>query len=177
MVEASSRGKSALQNTPQEPPQQESSRQALVTLLLVAAQFVISAAIVVSARHLPGLPLLGAAGLLFSAGLFLALWSWGRIGLRRLRVMPEPHHQAVLATDGPYRFVRHPMYGGLLLIMAALVLLDFSWWRMALWVALYVVLDRKTLIEERHLTTRFPEYQTFQQRTPRLLPWPRFRRN
>ena len=48
-----------------------------------------------------------------------AIIGWAAITVRRFRVVPEIHHRATLCMTGPYRWVRHPMYTGVLLLSAA----------------------------------------------------------
>jgi len=98
---------------------------------------------------------------------------WARRSLRR----SYSHHLAVrpgqvLVETGPYRHVRHPAYGGLLL-MALGVAVGYS---SAIGLAAIPVLLIPGLVfrirrEERLLTARFGEvYVAYARRTPRLLP-------
>jgi len=48
-----------------------------------------------------------------------------RLG-RSASVHPAPPAGAVLRTDGPYRFVRHPIYSGVLLLAVGIVATDGS---------------------------------------------------
>jgi len=116
------------------------------------------------------------AGLVCMAfGSLLGLWAWGSLGLTRLRIMPEPGATAELITTGPYRWVRHPMYLGVLLLMFGFVLLNPNWlsnkWlSILLWMALVGVLNRKAAREERFLEHAFPNYAKYRQHTGRFIP-------
>ncbi len=108
-------------------------------------------------------------------GSLLGLWAWRSLGLTRLRIMPEPGATAQLITTGPYHWVRHPMYVGVLLLMLGVVLLSTNWLSMnwpsgLLWLALLLVLDRKAAREERLLEQAFPDYARYRQRTGRFIP-------
>jgi len=108
-------------------------------------------------------------------GSLLGLWAWLSLGLTRLRIMPEPGATAELITKGPYGWVRHPMYVGVLLVMFGCVLLDpnwltVNWLSVLLWLALLLVLDRKASREERFLEQAFPNYASYRQRTGRFIP-------
>jgi protein-S-isoprenylcysteine O-methyltransferase Ste14 len=78
-------------------------------------------------------------------------------------------HQAVHA--GPYRYVRHPGYVGVILCFIGLPLAVGSWVAMILGIfgaALYVL---RTRLEDRTLQAELPGYADYAQRTRfRLLP-------
>ncbi|TWU51586.1 methyltransferase family protein [Rubripirellula reticaptiva] len=135
--------------------------------LLIAGQFVLAAALVLSVKWLPipwGTLLISMPGLIF------ALWAWGAMGLRRIRIHPSTTDQTRLITAGPYGIVRHPMYTGLLWFTAALLASDFAWWRLSVWVALLGVLLLKTREEEAAMSERFVDYTDYRSRVGRLLP-------
>ncbi|SMP59555.1 Protein-S-isoprenylcysteine O-methyltransferase Ste14 [Neorhodopirellula lusitana] len=137
---------------------------------LVTAQFVLAALLVLSSRWtpIPWLELLIAA-----PGIVLAVSAWLTMGLRRVRVHPGATAETKLTTCGPYSIVRHPMYVGLLWFTAALLPSGFAWWRLVSWFALVLVLQVKTIHEERSMARRFAEYAVYQQQVGRLVP--RFR--
>ena len=135
----------------------------------VAAQMLLLGALALSARH-PRRGLASALGLLaMGAGGAVMALAASRLG-RRLRADPMPAPDAELRTDGAYAFARHPIYTGLLTFAAGLALLRGGWRTSGLWVALLVVLTRKTRLEEQLLIERFPEYAAYAERTPRFLP-------
>jgi protein-S-isoprenylcysteine O-methyltransferase Ste14 len=111
---------------------------------------------------------LGAA--LCVAGVALAIWARRRIGRNwgapmSLRVDHE------LVTDGPYRFVRHPIYTGLLLAMLGSALAGQLWWA-AILIVSTVYFGASALIEERMMGRLFPlEYPQYRKRTKMLIPF------
>ena len=86
-----------------------------------------------------------------------------------VRVQADRGHQ--VATTGPYRIVRHPMYVALILLWLATPLFLGSWWAMvpaALCIACLVV---RTALEDRTLQAELPGYTEYAQQTRyRLLP-------
>jgi len=76
---------------------------------------------------------------------------------------PRPKDDASLREVGAYRFVRHPIYGGI-------VLLAFGWSCLTSPLALVpaavlaVFLDRKARREETWLVERYPDYPTYRDR-------------
>ncbi len=73
---------------------------------------------------------------------------------------PAHHRNGVLMTSGPYRYVRHPRYVGLLATRLALPLLFGSVIACALALAWLALIRRRAHIEERYLKSRFGELYT-----------------
>ncbi len=85
------------------------------------------------------------------------------------RIQSERGHQAVVT--GPYRYVRHPMYIGNIIMGLSTPLMLGSWWALlpgSLISALFVV---RTALEDRMLQAELPGYKEYAQRVRyRLLP-------
>lgn len=78
--------------------------------------------------------------------------------------------QRVIST-GPYAFVRHPMYAGGLLYLAATPLALGSWWGFAPFAVILAVIVWRLIDEERLLLERLPGYAAYCAKTKwRLLP-------
>lgn len=106
---------------------------------------------------------------LAAAGLGLALL--GAIGLgRSLTASPIPRDNAQLVTSGVFAAVRSPIYTGLMMGGAALVLVGASVAHVLVWVALVVLLAVKTRWEERMLLVAHPAYRAYALRVGRFLP-------
>ena len=103
-------------------------------------------------------------------GIFLGIWAIGTMKLRNLSALPEIKSNSPLQTGGPYRWIRHPMYTALLLVMLVLAVEDFSYWRGVMWVGLFVDLFFKLQFEEELLVQSFPDYTEYQKRTKKLIP-------
>ncbi len=96
---------------------------------------------------------------LVALGLALALWAHGALG-RAFTAFTRPPADAERTESGPYRLVRHPMYGGGILLFAGLSLV-FGATALVLTVALALLWRAKSAAEERVLVVRFPEYDRF----------------
>jgi len=78
--------------------------------------------------------------------------------------------QRVVST-GPYAVVRHPMYAGVLPLLAGMSLALGSWWGLVPGALLVAALVWRLLHEERFLTRNLPGYAAYCQRVRyRLLP-------
>lgn len=89
----------------------------------------------------------------------------------KLRILPEPSADAVLITNGPYRFIRHPMYTAILLGCIGLLIDHFTFLRLIMMISLAIVLITKLLWEEKMLTETFEGYKNYMAHTYRLLPF------
>jgi protein-S-isoprenylcysteine O-methyltransferase Ste14 len=116
-------------------------------------------------------PAIQAVGLiLFASGLALAVWA--RIYLGRNWGMPMTERaEPELVTSGPYRFVRHPIYSGLLLALLGTALATNLYWLIAVViVGAYFVYS--ATVEERTMTTSFPAaYPSYKAHTKMLIPF------
>jgi protein-S-isoprenylcysteine O-methyltransferase Ste14 len=107
---------------------------------------------------------------LLACGLGLAVWA--RIYLGRNWGMPMTQKEKPeLVTTGPYRFVRHPIYSGLLLALVGTALATNFYWFIAFVLSgAYFIYSAK--VEEGILTTSFPSaYPGYQARTKMLIPF------
>jgi protein-S-isoprenylcysteine O-methyltransferase Ste14 len=112
----------------------------------------------------------GIGALLFACGIALAVWA--RLNLGRNWGMPMTQRaEPELVTSGPYRFVRHPIYSGLLtaLLGTALVTNLLGLIVVAAMVAYFYY---SGTVEERNLAATFPEaYPEYRSRTKMLIPF------
>jgi protein-S-isoprenylcysteine O-methyltransferase Ste14 len=143
----------------------------VLSYALVAAQFalllVIAAPWSAADLHWPGVTGLAAIG----AGAALGAWALAANPPGNINIRPDPKDGGRLATRGPYRWVRHPMYGAVLLLAAGGCLAYAGTWRWVVWLALAGVLHAKATIEERALTARHPSYADYSRRTKRIIPF------
>jgi protein-S-isoprenylcysteine O-methyltransferase Ste14 len=114
---------------------------------------------------------LGALGLVIVlAGLAIAVWARRYLG-RNWGMPMSIKQDPELVTSGPYAWVRHPIYSGLLLAFAGTVLLT-SAISILLVIAFGVSFTYSAVVEERNMTNVFPEdYPAYQERTKMLIPF------
>lgn len=92
-------------------------------------------------------------------------------GAGAFTVFPRPIAGGQLVDSGPYRFVRHPVYTGLILMSFGSVLVRPSLLALVAATLLLMILDLKRRREEEWLLDRYPLYATYRVRTKALIPW------
>ena len=86
-----------------------------------------------------------------------------------IKIQKERGHTVV--TDGPYAYVRHPMYAGALLFVIGAPLLLGSWWGLAAAPFLLIVIGTRAVLEERTLEAELDGYADYAKRVRyRLVP-------
>ena len=135
----------------------------VLALVLWAVAFVVSA-------RLPPRAWMWAGLLPTVVGATMAVAALPQLG-RGFTPFPTPIPSGQLTTGGPYAAVRHPMYGGIFLVVIGLSVLGGSWWGAAAAVVLGVLLYLKSGHEERFLRIAYPDYEEYSRTVPkRLLP-------
>ncbi len=76
-----------------------------------------------------------------------------------IRIQEERGHQPV--TDGPYRYVRHPGYLGMIFVVPASALALGSWWALVPAVAYSVLIFRRVILEDRFLKEKLEGYADY----------------
>jgi protein-S-isoprenylcysteine O-methyltransferase Ste14 len=139
----------------------------LIWLPVAAFMFVVRRAILlsVSAALWQVTPLLGiVADAMTVIGLLITLWARRMLGTNwSASVVFKERHE--LIEGGPYRFVRHPIYSGVLLMLFGTMLM---WGRLVgliAFIVIIVALSVKASLEERLLMRHFPDaYAQYRQR-------------
>ncbi len=115
---------------------------------------------------------MGMVGLVLCAlGIALAIWARAHLGRNWGMPMSRKEHPE-LVTSGPYAFVRHPIYTGILLaILGSTIGVSMFWALPFVLSAGYFIYSARR--EEEVLLRQFPEqYSAYMKRSNMLLPWP-----
>jgi protein-S-isoprenylcysteine O-methyltransferase Ste14 len=109
-------------------------------------------------------------GVLFLAGTLLSVTGAVNLG-KNLTPLPDPKENATLIVSGAYRFVRHPIYSGIIFMGVGWGLWLHSLLTIGYGLALLAFFDIKSRREERLLEGRFPEYASYRKRVKKLFPF------
>lgn len=117
---------------------------------------------------LPYLQVLGAA--ICILGLLLSLLAALNLG-KNLTPLPCPKDDSQLIQLGLYRFVRHPIYSGVLLVGIGWLLIYPCALILLYVIALAIFFEFKIKLEERWLLEKFPAYAEYCKKVKKLIPW------
>ena len=114
-----------------------------------------------------GNPLIIAGQLL---GLALVIYARITFGRQRFNISATPA-EGPLLRRGPYRFIRHPMYAGVSLLLLVTIFGHLSPFTAAIGILVIVVIPWRINLEESQLTATYPEYAGYASVTKRLIPF------
>ena len=118
----------------------------------------------------PGLWHAVVGGVLTAAGFGLGIMSFRSLG-RNFRVYAAPRRSGALVTTGVYKWIRHPMYGGIIVGLAGYLLIFGAVFLVPAWIALTALYLVKAIREERILADKFPQYDGYRSQTWRFVPY------
>jgi len=105
-------------------------------------------------------------------GFAIALWGISTIRKGRFNIQPEVKQSAQLITKGPFKYIRNPMYAGIILFFSVNVGVYFTVYRIAVLLLLTSVLLLKIKSEEKFLEQKFGTiYTSYKGQTKRILPF------
>jgi protein-S-isoprenylcysteine O-methyltransferase Ste14 len=112
---------------------------------------------------------LGWALLILSTGFIMWVMRENSFAAPVVKLQTERGHRVV--STGPYAWVRHPMYSGIVLFRVGAPLLLGSWWGVAMAPLFIVLFAVRAEIEERALLAGLPGYADYTARVRyRLVP-------
>jgi len=112
-----------------------------------------------------------AAGLVIEfSGLLLAIWARRHLGRNWSgEITIKVEHE--LIRSGPYRILRHPIYTGLLMMYAGVLLVTGEWLALIGFVLVGLAYWRKVRLEEANLNTAFgAKYDAYRKQSWALVP-------
>ena len=94
-------------------------------------------------------------------GLFFRSWACGHL-----------KKEKELATSGPYRYTRNPLYFGNFIIGIGIVVTSNTWWALAIFLVYFFIFYPVLILEEKNRMEKlFPqEYREYSRRVPLAFP-------
>ena len=87
-----------------------------------------------------------------------------------LTAVPHPKESATLVQTGAYRFVRHPIYSGIIFAALGWAFLVNGTLTFLYVLILFLFFDVKSRREEQWLRQKYPAYEAYQKRVKKLIP-------
>jgi protein-S-isoprenylcysteine O-methyltransferase Ste14 len=118
----------------------------------------------------PGAAVLLSAVAFVAAGLGFAVWARRHLGRNWSGTVTTKNDHELVRT-GPYRFVRHPIYSGILLAFVGMAVGAGTWTSVCAVGLVTAAFLRKMRLEEQFMTDQFGEqYQRYRHEVPALFP-------
>jgi protein-S-isoprenylcysteine O-methyltransferase Ste14 len=107
--------------------------------------------------------------IIFLSGLALAIWA--RINLGKNWGVPMTQKQnPELVTAGPYEYIRHPIYTGILIAMVGAAIASSVFW-LTIFAITAIYFIYSAVVEEKIMTKQFPkDYPVYKSKTKMLIP-------
>lgn len=134
-----------------------------VILLSSAFEFKYAGRVLMPVVHYIGVTLILIGALLFT----FILISFGQY----MTPNPVPRDNAILKTTGLYKYVRHPMYFTVLVLLLGVILYFQAFFSLIWLVIAFFFLVYKSTFEESYLMKKFPEYTAYRSATKRIIPF------
>ena len=108
--------------------------------------------------------------ILFYSGIVIAIWAAILLG-PNLTPLPKPKPSGEFIQSGLYRFVRHPIYFGVILVCFGWAGIEQTLYTLVLAIILLIFFDLKSRQEEIWLTEKFSEYAEYKITAKKLIPF------
>jgi protein-S-isoprenylcysteine O-methyltransferase Ste14 len=87
-----------------------------------------------------------------------------------ISVFPTPVNGAQLVTNGAFKYIRHPIYAGIILGGAGLALMMNNLLQLLVIIILFVLFEVKSDYEEQQLAKVFGDYEDYKKHTYKFFP-------
>ena len=105
-----------------------------------------------------------------AAAAVLMIWARVTFGLRSFHLAANPT-EGKLVTNGPYQYVRHPIYAAIFYFVWAGIGAHFSGRNVLIGVVISGMLALRMYCEEMFLRRAYAEYGEYERHTARVLPF------
>lgn len=136
--------------------------------ILVSLQFIFIALLVIHhGLYMPS----SFAFFIFLIGGGFGLYTLKCNTISNFNIIPEIKENAALITAGAYRYIRHPMYFSVLVMMLGIVVSKPTLLSLSIYMLLVITLFLKAYKEETLWMGQSSEYKNYRQQTKRIIPF------
>ncbi|MCG2786567.1 MAG: isoprenylcysteine carboxylmethyltransferase family protein [Anaerolineae bacterium] len=100
----------------------------------------------------------------------LSIWARRSFKAGQFSIHPEPV-AGMLLSSGPYRFIRHPMYAAVLLLIWSSILGHLSIINVVIGLIVTGTVTIRIMTEEHFLQAHYPDYSEYSRKTKRIIPF------
>ncbi|MGA8852839.1 MAG: isoprenylcysteine carboxylmethyltransferase family protein [Christiangramia sp.] len=120
--------------------------------------------------NLKMLPFIKLVGIILTvSGIIILLLGMLQLN-KNLSPFPTPKANSEFVKTGLYKFVRHPIYTGILLNFLGYGIYSGSVFRILITLVLYILFIMKARYEEKLLMKRYNNYASYREKTGRFFP-------
>ncbi|WP_034891729.1 methyltransferase family protein [Gillisia sp. Hel_I_29] len=102
-------------------------------------------------------------------GIIIIVLSFYQLG-SNLSPFPSPVKNADLITTGIFKYLRHPIYTGILLILFSVAIYITSEYKLIISILLLILFQFKSKYEESRLIANFENYKDYMKDTGKFIP-------
>ncbi|MFD0862920.1 methyltransferase family protein [Sungkyunkwania multivorans] len=102
-------------------------------------------------------------------GILIGIMAMAQLN-KNLSPFPTPKSDAQLVQTGLYKYIRHPIYTGILLAALSYAFFIGSSFKLLIFLLLLTLFYFKSKYEEKKLKLKFPDYEGYMKTTGRFLP-------
>lgn len=103
-------------------------------------------------------------------GLFIGVLALLQLN-KNISPFPTPKNTANLLQIGLYKYMRHPIYTGIILLLSGYSVYQNSFYKLGISILLLILFYFKSNYEELRLEQKFPDYKNYKSKTNRFFPW------
>lgn len=104
-------------------------------------------------------------------GLVIGISGYLNIGFSSYSPLPKLRKYNILSKRGVYKYVRHPIYTGLMLVGLAFLLSRFTLLPTVFYFLLVWVTNSKADLEEKLITEKHPKYRKYKRQVRKYIPF------
>jgi len=108
--------------------------------------------------------------LLVLAGMGVSVWARANLGTNWSGTVTLKENHSLVRT-GPYQYIRHPIYSGILLAICGGAVAIGEWRGLIGFAFALIALAHKSKAEEKIMRQTFPEYEEYAGKTAALVPF------